>query len=588
MNSVQRFQRLGILSVLLFALGNVAARRLGIFPFAISPIGRESNAPELRGVWVQARAITSRDKIDEMLTRAEAGHFDAVFVNVFHLGQTLYASALADQYEKVDPDFDPLAYLVPEAHRRGLAVHAWFATGRVGRDKVSPIFDKHPEWALAGPDGATIAWLNFTRPDVRQFIGDLTLETVERYEVDGLHFDYMRYPGPEWGFDPYSIELFTKEYGLDLNLLRYADLPAYGTFAGNPLTHPGTAQVLATFANGLPAVTLNRYGEGEVVLLNWMADQRQVAVSAEIMKRSLERLLDEGGQVHIVRSEATIAEYGVESFENSKAWLEHLGWLPLETTEAEIANVGLDSVLVLPSVYLISPETAAALADFVRRGGGAIFLDGPTRSIYLGDLQALTGMTARGRYFKETTLMLATGEHPLIPNSQRSPNLETYQAWDVDWKDFRRRGINTLIKDIYERIKAKDPDVIISITITSDQDEAKQRYLQDWPVWLEAGYVDWLIPRGYVEQSQDLAPVLAAWQPAIKSHDQIAFGLIVFTDDGEAARPKSPDQLLTEIGLARRANSNGVMLFDLDRMTDEQLQALAAGPFASPAQPPER
>ena len=54
--------------------------------------------------------------------------------------------------------------------------------------------------AAASASNAT-GWLNFTRPDVRRFVGDLMLEAVSRYGVDGVHFDYTRYPGGAWGFD---------------------------------------------------------------------------------------------------------------------------------------------------------------------------------------------------------------------------------------------------------------------------------------------------------------------------------------------------------------------------------------------------
>ncbi len=206
------------------------------------------SSPELRGVWVQGRSIATREKIDEVLKQAEAGQFNAIFVDVFDSGRAMYPSRLTDQSDKVEPGFDPLAYLVPEAHRRHIQVQAWFAVGRIGDETGSPILSRHPDWGLVGPDGGTIAWLNFARPDARQFMSYLMLEVVERYGVDGIHFDYTRYPGPEWGFDAYSITAFAQQYGLDLNQLRYADLPAYGQFEANPLTQPGTAQVLATFA----------------------------------------------------------------------------------------------------------------------------------------------------------------------------------------------------------------------------------------------------------------------------------------------------------------------------------------------------
>src|SRR5512135_1024955 len=133
------------------------------------------NVMELRGIWVQAKSITTAAQIDEVLRRVEAGHFNAIFVNVFFNGQTMYQSNFAPISGKVEPGFDPLAYLVPAAHRHNIQVHGWFLTGRIGAAGGSAILARHPDWALVGPDGDMFPWLNFTRPDARQFISDLML-----------------------------------------------------------------------------------------------------------------------------------------------------------------------------------------------------------------------------------------------------------------------------------------------------------------------------------------------------------------------------------------------------------------------------
>ena len=87
-----------------------------------------------------------------------------------------------------------------------------------------------------GIDGSQSAnWLNFTRPDVRNFIGDVMLEVINNYNVQGIHFDYIRYPHRNLGFDDYSAQIFMEEDGIDLETLRYSTLPAFGFFSGYPL-----------------------------------------------------------------------------------------------------------------------------------------------------------------------------------------------------------------------------------------------------------------------------------------------------------------------------------------------------------------
>ena len=529
--------------------------------------------PEWRGLWVQLRDVTTSQRIDDIVKAADAGGFNALFVNVFYDGQSLYDSAFVEKSDKVEVGFDPLVYLVSAAHAHGLQVHAWFVVGRID-DLASPIFQAHPDWALVGVDGDTIPWLNLTHPDVQRFVSDLMLETVERYQVDGLHFDYTRFPGPEWGFDPHTIRAFTVEQRIDLNQLRYADLPAYGPFEGNPLIDPHSAEVLASFSNGLPALTINRYGEGEAVVMNWKANQRKVAVASEIMQNGLERLVDSGRQVHVLQSETNAAEYGYDSFEETMQWLNYLGWEPVRTNEAEIENLDSSSALVLPNVYLISAETALHLANFVQQGGGVVFVDGPTKSIHLPEIQAVTGMRWRGLYYNDNLLMTSDRAHTLTPVSARDANITSYRNWDAGWREFRMKGISQLLQMVHNRVKAQHPELTVSITVTSDQVEAKEKYLQDWQTWLRQGYVDFLMPRGYVDESAQLKPVLNRWLPAFRQYSpKIVFGVIAYTEDGKTPVSKPPDQVLAEINMTLQAGSNGFVVFDLGRISNDQLSA---------------
>ena len=434
----------------------------------------------------------------------------------------------------------------------------------------------HPDWGLIGPDGERIPWLNFVRPDVRQFIRDLMLQTVERYGVDGLQFDYVRFPGAQWGFDPYNIEAFTSEYGVDLNELRYADLPAYGFYKGNRLSRPSTGQVLASFSDGQPAVVLNRYRAGQVILLNWDADERYVAADSEILQRSIKYLLGPGGQVYLLHPQSDPVDY----YGAATQWLRELGWSPLTSEEGGISALSPQSVLVLSNVYSISNSTADALAAFVGNGGRAIFIDGPTKSIDQLTIQAITGMTSKSGYFSGYALIVADVSSPLLPVSQRTTDMESYLTLDAKWKDFRRRSISALLRDVFEQVTKEHPDVLISATITSDMDKAANTYLQDWSAWLQGGYVDFIVPRAYVEGADELSPILRAWKvPMTMYRPRITLGLISYLESDPAQSAKPAGQLLTEIEAVREAGSNGVYIFDLGRMSDVQSLALRNVPL---------
>jgi uncharacterized lipoprotein YddW (UPF0748 family) len=515
-----------------------------------------------------------------MLARVEAGHFNAIFVESFVYGRANYRSDFLEKSVGLAPNFDPLAYIIKQAHPRGIQVHAWLVAGPVG-GLEGPILSQHPDWAMVSLDGERANWLNYSRPDVRQFISSVALEIIENYKVDGIHFDYTRYPSPgwKWGFDPSSTQLFAQKTGLDADTMRYSALPAYGSFQGNPLVEPNTAQVLAEFTNGRPAIMLNKYGQGEVVIFNWEADERQIAASSEILRRSLTYLRGKSGQIYLLRSETNAKEYGLGDFNRVMTWLKDIQQSPLELAETDLGKLNADDVLVMPSVYLIDAPTAAKLADLVRQGLGMVFVDGPTRSINNQDIQAITGMSSRSRSFhQETDLLVAVAEHPILPTRNDSADIKQYQDWAARWKDFREQGINTLLKGVYPRLKRAVPHVLVTITVAANQETLANKHFLDWRAWYTGQYVDLIIPRAYVNEDEALAPVIAAWRPALNNSDRIMLGLSVYAQTG-GKEGKNQAGLLSEISQACSSGSKGIILFDLEGINESTLRALAKGPF---------
>lgn len=97
-----------------------------------------------------------------------------------------------------DPGYDPLEFVIQEAHKRGIKVHVWLNPYRVttsGTDlnrlsEKSPA-RQHPEWTLIN-DGRI--YYNPDLPQVKQHIYDTVGEIVSNYNVDGIHFDDYFYP----------------------------------------------------------------------------------------------------------------------------------------------------------------------------------------------------------------------------------------------------------------------------------------------------------------------------------------------------------------------------------------------------------
>ncbi|SHK97126.1 glycoside hydrolase family 10 protein [Hymenobacter psychrotolerans] len=177
---------------------------------------------ELRGVWIatvenidwpSARNLTPEQQRREyirMLDAQQRTGINAVFVQVRPASDAFYQSSLepwskwltGTQGKAPSPAYDPLPFMIEEAHARGMEFHAWFNPYRGSTDtltrRLAPLhpFRQHPEWFLRY-SGKLL--YNPGLPEVRQYINRVILDVVRRYDIDGVHFDDYFYPYPEAG-----------------------------------------------------------------------------------------------------------------------------------------------------------------------------------------------------------------------------------------------------------------------------------------------------------------------------------------------------------------------------------------------------
>ncbi|GIF14101.1 glycoside hydrolase family 10 protein [Actinoplanes teichomyceticus] len=190
-------------------------------------------ARELRGMWlttVYNLDFPSRPGLGQAQVEAEyrrwldvavAQHHNAIFVHVRPSGDAFWPSDyapwsnwLTGRFDGRSPGWDPMAFMVAEAHARGLEFHAWFnpyrgtqpAPSGTGTDaaKLAPNHPlrRHPQWRIAYPTGSKGRfYFDPGIPEARRFVEDAMLEAVRKYDVDGVHFDDFFYPYPEEGQD---------------------------------------------------------------------------------------------------------------------------------------------------------------------------------------------------------------------------------------------------------------------------------------------------------------------------------------------------------------------------------------------------
>src|SRR5215475_3325066 len=203
--------------------------------------------PETRALWVKRTTMVSPESVRALVMRAKENGFTDLIVQVRGRGDAYYDSTIEPRAEDLSgqpASFDPLSLTINEAHRYGIKIHAWINIYVVAdidslpRSKDHLIY-KHPEWVMvprgvatelysATPDAGSYLdrILEFTRvnrheleglfvspahPEVKENLIKIWTDIASRYEVDGLHFDYVRYPNPQYDYSHVSIDRFRDE-----------------------------------------------------------------------------------------------------------------------------------------------------------------------------------------------------------------------------------------------------------------------------------------------------------------------------------------------------------------------------------------
>lgn len=187
---------------------------------------------ELRGTWltnVDSRVLESRESIAEAMQFLADHHFNVVYPVVWNKGMTLYKSPTMERLFGIPIDTlygerDPLAEVIEEAHKRDLAVIAWFEFGFSSsyQENGGHLLKARPEWAARDIHGRLLTkngfeWMNAYHPEVQQFLLDLIMEVAGNYQVDGVQGDDRLPAQPsEGGYSPYTVQVYQQEHGGEL------------------------------------------------------------------------------------------------------------------------------------------------------------------------------------------------------------------------------------------------------------------------------------------------------------------------------------------------------------------------------------
>lgn len=183
-----------------------------------APMG-DSIRYEMRAVWLttafgldwpKVKADTpngvrrQKEDLERILDRLVDDGYNTIFFQARLSGSVNYYSK--EPFNRVftsdgsRPAYDPLSFAVEACHRRGLSIHAWIVTYPLAssRGVLHPIARQNPSWAILHMGSRH---LDPGVPQVRSYIAQLSADIARRYVVDGVHFDYFRYPEEAQRFD---------------------------------------------------------------------------------------------------------------------------------------------------------------------------------------------------------------------------------------------------------------------------------------------------------------------------------------------------------------------------------------------------
>ncbi|GET27617.1 glycoside hydrolase family 10 protein [Prolixibacter sp. NT017] len=171
---------------------------------------------EFRGVWVATVAnidwpskpglpvAKQKQEIIDLLNMNKRNGMNAVIVQIRPSADAFYPSELEPWSKYLEgkqgvapkPFYDPLAFFIKEAHKRGMEFHAWLNPYRVKNDTLdtlaaSNIVNQHPDWAW---NYGKKMYFDPGNPHVRDFVTAVVRDIVKRYDVDAIHFDDYFYP----------------------------------------------------------------------------------------------------------------------------------------------------------------------------------------------------------------------------------------------------------------------------------------------------------------------------------------------------------------------------------------------------------
>lgn len=201
---------------IIFILFHLAVASYGQSFYAVNPNPKY----EVRAVWLttiggidwphsyaqsERSAEKQKEELRAILDRLQKANINTVLLQTRIRATTIYPS----QYEPWDgclsgfpgksPGYDALQFAIDECHKRGMEVHAWVVTIPVGKWNSYGCRQLRKRFPRLIKRIDQDGYMNPEATQTGCYLAEMCREIVQRYDVDGIHLDYIRYP-ETWKF----------------------------------------------------------------------------------------------------------------------------------------------------------------------------------------------------------------------------------------------------------------------------------------------------------------------------------------------------------------------------------------------------
>lgn len=209
-------------------LGRPAGALLGAL-LLLSGFSVFAQAPEFRGIWVDAwgTGFLNSSQTTQLIADARAYNYNAILVQMRRRGDSFYTALPGNDPKTtaISSSYDALADIIAKAHSGSprIEVHCWVTTQVIWGDGALPtnpnhVVNLHPEYLMKNSSGATLMaeglYLDPGHPDAARWNFTMATNIARQYDIDGFHWDYIRYPQQDSGYSETAIARYNAEFGL--------------------------------------------------------------------------------------------------------------------------------------------------------------------------------------------------------------------------------------------------------------------------------------------------------------------------------------------------------------------------------------